>query len=127
VVGDARAGATYFASTCARCHSVDGDLKGIGAKFADAKALQMAWLMPRGREVLVTVTLGNERVLAGHLNHIDDFVVGLTTADGGRQTVRLSGSEKVVVRDPLQPHRDLLSRYTDRDIHDVTAYLAGIR
>ena len=34
----------YFARACATCHSVTGDLKGIGAKFPDARALQNAWV-----------------------------------------------------------------------------------
>src|SRR5206468_782288 len=49
VVGDARAGETYFrgAGKCAGCHSVTGDLKSVGAKY-DAVTLQGKILMPRG-------------------------------------------------------------------------------
>jgi mono/diheme cytochrome c family protein len=127
VVGDAAAGKAYFESRCARCHSVTGDLKGVGARFRDAKALQQAWLMPRDRAVRVTVTQPNQRALEGRLEHIDDFVVGLTADDGVTQTVRLSGKVKVKLDDPLQPHRELLAGYTDRDVHDVTAFLVGIK
>ena len=31
------------------------------------------------------------------------------------------------VHDPLRPHKDLLPVYTDKDIHDVTAYLATLK
>jgi cytochrome c oxidase cbb3-type subunit III len=31
------------------------------------------------------------------------------------------------VHDPLKPHKDLLSVYSDKDIHDVTAYLVTIK
>ena len=34
---------------------------------------------------------------------------------------------KVEVRDPLQGHRDLLAVYTDKDMHDVTAYLVTLK
>jgi cytochrome c oxidase cbb3-type subunit 3 len=34
---------------------------------------------------------------------------------------------QVDVRDPLDAHRTLLPSYTDKDIHDVTAYLAGVK
>jgi hypothetical protein len=34
---------------------------------------------------------------------------------------------RVDVRDPLQPHRDLLGVYTDADIHDVTAFLVTLK
>ena len=44
LVGDAKAGETYFAAACSKCHSVTGDLKGIGGKFPDARALQNAWV-----------------------------------------------------------------------------------
>src|SRR5205823_1254629 len=33
LVGDAKTGEAYFARVCSRCHSVSGDLKGIGSRF----------------------------------------------------------------------------------------------
>ena len=52
LVGDAKAGEAYFngAGKCATCHSVTGDLAGIGAKYTDVRALQGAMLSgePRG-------------------------------------------------------------------------------
>ena len=48
LVGDAAAGAEYFKTTCASCHSVTGDLKGIGSRFDDPKQLQNYFLMPGG-------------------------------------------------------------------------------
>jgi len=33
----------------------------------------------------------------------------------------------VEIHDPLQPHRQLLTQYTDSDIHNVTAYLATLK
>jgi cytochrome c oxidase cbb3-type subunit III len=59
---------------------------------------------------------------------IDDFVVSLEQADGTVRTFRRNGdTPKVVVRDPVKAHRDLLSQYTDKDIHDVTAYLVTLK
>jgi cytochrome c oxidase cbb3-type subunit 3 len=34
---------------------------------------------------------------------------------------------RVEVRDPYDGHRTLLPVYTDRDIHDVTAYLVTLK
>ena len=34
---------------------------------------------------------------------------------------------KVEVHDPIAPHRELLKVYTDKDIHDVTAYLVTLK
>jgi hypothetical protein len=33
----------------------------------------------------------------------------------------------VEVHDPMQAHKDLLSVYSDKDMHDVTAYLVTLK
>jgi cytochrome c oxidase cbb3-type subunit 3 len=33
----------------------------------------------------------------------------------------------VEVHDPLAPHKELLRTYTDKNIHDVTAYLVTVK
>src|SRR5262249_33069794 len=43
LVGDPKAGATLFANLCSSCHSVTGDLQGIGSKYPDARTLQNTW------------------------------------------------------------------------------------
>ena len=66
--------------------------------------------------------------LGQQLDRIDDFVVSLTTTDGTHRSFRTSGdSPKVEIRDPLQPHKDLLRVYTDKDIHNVTAFLVTLK
>ena len=48
--------------------------------------------------------------------------------DGTTQTFRRDGDvPKVDVRDPMKGHRDLLAMYTDKDMHDVTAYLVTLK
>src|SRR5436190_9077778 len=44
LVGDAAAGQRYFGRVCSRCHSATGDLRGIAARAADARALQNLWV-----------------------------------------------------------------------------------
>jgi cytochrome c oxidase cbb3-type subunit III len=139
VVGDARAGEKYFSETCASCHSTTGDLRGVGAKITDARALQQTWLMPgstagRGgpapanaRPPRASVTLANGQSVEGDLDRADDFVVALRLADGSRRTIRVADGVKVFLRDPLQSHRDLLRKYRDADIHNVTAYLVTLK
>ncbi len=34
---------------------------------------------------------------------------------------------KVEIVDPVKPHRDLLPRYTDKEIQDITAYLVSLK
>lgn len=140
VVGDAAAGEAYFKTKCASCHSVTGDLKGIGAKFAEPRDLQQLFVMPggggRGRgaapsnvpPTTVTVTLAQGKKVEGRLVRVDDFIVTLADADGTQQTFRRDGDKpKVEIHDPLQPHKDLLRVYSDKDIHNVTAYLVTVK
>ena len=140
LVGDAKAGETFFNAKCAACHSATGDLRGIASKIADPRLLQHTWLMPgtgggRGSSapvkappITVVVTLANGDRIEGILDRVDDFVVSLTTADGTHRSFRTSAqSPKVEIRDPLQPHKDLLRVYTDTDIHNVTAFLVTLK
>ena len=133
LVGDATRGKQYFAAKCASCHSVDGDLKGFAKKVPSPKMLQTAWI--RGSHlgvtppaVTVTVTEQGKPQQQGTLIHIDDFIVTLQKADGSMLSVRRNGpAPTVVVHDPLEAHRNLLPVYSDKDIHDVTAYLVTLK
>jgi cytochrome c oxidase cbb3-type subunit 3 len=78
--------------------------------------------------VTVTVTQVDGRKVEGRLGRVDDFMVTLTEVDGTPRSFRRDRAvPKVEVHDPMQPHKDLLRIYTDRDIHDVTAYLVTIK
>jgi cytochrome c oxidase cbb3-type subunit 3 len=138
LVGDAKAGESYFRLKCASCHSATGDLKGIASRMTDPKILQNNFIMPGssgGRElrakippVRVTVTLAGGRKVEGRLTRIDDFNVSLTGSDDIPRTYRRDGEvPKVEIHDPLQPHKDLLPTYTDKDIHNMTAYLVTLK
>lgn len=139
VTGDAKAGQAYFGKTCGGCHSVTGDLKGIATRITDPKALQQHWLMPgsgrgagatgaRVSPVTVTVTQAGGKAIKGRLLRIDDFLVTLIDADGVARTFTREGDvPKVELHDPLKPHRELLAKYEDKDIHDVTAYLVTVK
>ena len=139
VVGDAKAGQAYFNEACGSCHSVSGDLRGIATRIDDERVLQQSWLMPgsmagrgapppaKARPPMVTVTEPGQAPVTGTLGRIDDFVVSLTTAGGEYRSFRITARTKVEVADPLAPHKDLLRRYTDADIHNVTAFLATLK
>jgi mono/diheme cytochrome c family protein len=143
LTGDAAAGQLYFAANCASCHSAAGDLKDIAAKFADARALQQWWLLPGGdgrggrgavpapasvKPTTAAITLRTGERFEGRLARIDEFVVSIVDADGITRSFRRDGEAPYVeVRDPLERHKALLRVYTDKDIHDVTAYLAKRR
>jgi mono/diheme cytochrome c family protein len=140
VVGDAKAGEAFFGRTCGSCHSASGDLRGYASRFTDEKVMQQTWMMPgsggRGATppklnvppTTVTVTLPSGEKVEGVLDRIDDFVVSLTQPDGTHRSFRTSGdTPKVDIHDPLQPHKQLLTKFTDTDIHNVTAYLATLK
>jgi cytochrome c oxidase cbb3-type subunit III len=76
----------------------------------------------------VTVTLPSGEVVLGRLDQIDDFVVSLTDVEGNYHSYRRSGnSPKVVVKDRLQAHLDMLRTLQDDDIHNLTAYLETLK
>jgi cytochrome c oxidase cbb3-type subunit 3 len=135
LAGNASDGEAYFNLKCKSCHSPQGDLQGIASRVSDPKTLQNQWLAGRVRGAgnkapvaTVTVTPANGDVVEGQLVHIDDFLVTLKLPDGTTRSFRRDGNlPKVVVRDPLQAHKDLLPLYTDKDIHDVTAYLVTLK
>jgi cytochrome c oxidase cbb3-type subunit 3 len=142
LTGNAKKGEAYFNTTCATCHSATGDLKGIGARY-DAFALQARWLQPRGGrggrgggggeaskrgQTTVTVSLPSGEKIDGTLDRIDDFSVSLRDASGEyRSFSREGATPKVEVHDPLKAHTDLLGKYTDPDIHNVTAFLVTLK
>lgn len=142
LVGNAAAGQTYFNGHCTACHSVTGDLAGIGAKY-DPKTLQNLIVSggahgfgfrrqgsapPKVSPTTVTVTLASGETVTGTLDHLATFVVGLTEADGTyRSFLRNGAVPKVVVHDPLQWHINMLSKWDDTDIHNLTSYLVTLK
>jgi cytochrome c oxidase cbb3-type subunit 3 len=147
VVGDPAAGQKYFAANCASCHSPTGDLQGLASRFSSPMLLQNAWVAGsvgggrggRGgdfgaaparapKPVTVVVTTADGQRYEGRLDRIDDFIVTLTQADGVPKTFRRNGNVPAIqITDPLEAHKKMLVKYTDKDIHDVTAYLVTLK
>lgn len=141
LVGDPAAGKAYFEAKCSACHSVDGDLKGLAARVADARELQNTWVSGGGggrggrggrggggRAVTATVTPVSGAPVKGRLLRIDDFTVSLLLEDGTRRTfVRHGADPKIDVQDPADAHRQLVMALADRDMHNVTAYLWSLK
>jgi mono/diheme cytochrome c family protein len=92
VTGDPKAGQAYFngAGKCASCHSVEGDLKKIGAKYdpikLQSKMIQPDMMWTEGDKpavaISVTVTLPSGESFTGTPIFADDFTVSLREADG---------------------------------------------
>ncbi len=59
---------------------------------------------------------------------ITDFDVTLRLDDGSTQTwTRENDIPKVERHDPLQAHLDIMTKLKDKDMHDLTAYLATFK
>jgi len=142
LVGNAAAGKAYFngPGKCSSCHSVTGDLAGIGSKY-DAKTLQN-FIVSGGRgrvsgshaappkipPTTVTVTLPSGKKVEGRLDRLSAFIVSLTEANGQyRSFTRHGDTPKVAVHNPLQAHIDMLPQWKDTDIHNLTAYLVTLK
>jgi len=146
LVGDAAAGQQYFAAKCSTCHSTTGDLQGIATRVPDPKTLQNLWVSGgaaggRGRgagggaagganprAIIATVVTASGEKVEGPLLRLDDFYVAVAQPDGTvRSFTRRDGIPKVELKDPLEGHRKLLAELTDKNMHDVTAYLVTLK
>jgi cytochrome c oxidase cbb3-type subunit III len=128
VTGNAAAGKRFFGEHCAGCHSVTGDLRGIAAKFGEARPLQQRWLMPASGTCSKARIEADGGTAEGELLRIDEFMVTIRLADGTSRTfVRQGEVPRIEVLDPLAGHKALLPKYTDQNIHDVTAYLVTVK
>ena len=129
ITGDPKKGEEFFngAGGCKNCHSTTGDLAKIGAKFGQPSALQSRFLWPTmPGPVKATVTTPSGQTVTGNIRVMNDFDVALTDSAGEyhywpREQV------KVQVEDKLEGHRALLPKYTDGDIHNLTAYLVTLK
>jgi len=145
LAGNAKEGEAYFngAGRCTQCHSVTGDLAGIGARY-EPKTIQNLIVSggsgrsfgrrpagpapPKVPPTTVTVTLLSGQTITGDLDHISAFVVALREPDGTyRSFARHDSIPKVVVTNPLQWHIDMLPKWQDSDIHSLTAYLVTLK
>ena len=127
LTGNADAGRAYFngAGKCASCHSPAGDLAGIAKKYAPLN-LEERLLAPRGGFVTLTVTTLSGEQISGKVDHLDEFSVSLHDAAGWYRSWPRD-QVKVSVHDPLQAHREMLTKYTDADIHNLFAYLETLK
>jgi mono/diheme cytochrome c family protein len=140
LTGDPEAGRAFFseAGKCTQCHDAEDDLAGIGSRLAPV-ALQQRFLFPaaRGRrsfsgppsgaKTMVVVTLPSGQSISGELERIDNFYVSLRDGEGAYSTIKRSKGVTVVQDNPYQAHIDLLDTITDKQIHDVVAYLETLK
>jgi len=119
-----------------------GNLAGIGTRYTPVN-IQQRFLFPPGpgrggrgpaapagpspTAVTVTVTPAGGPAVSGVLVQLDDFTVALRDASGAYRSFRRSPSLKVEKTIPLAAHIALLETITDKQIHDVVAYLETLK
>lgn len=141
LTGDPKGGAAYFTGEgkCATCHSPTGDLAGIGTRLTPVN-IQQRFIFPfgggRGRgagapsartAITTTVTPPNGPAVTGVRVEEDDFHVTLRESSGAVRTLKRTPGTTVTTTNPLQFHIDLLERITDKQMHDVVAYLETLK
>jgi len=130
--GNADAGKVYFdgAGGCAKCHTVRGDLAGIGMRFQGLALLErMLHPSATGRSPsppILTVMLATGEIITGAQVVRDEFTITLKDASGTNRTWA-AADVKLIVYDPLSAHFEQLGKYTDADMHNVHAYLQTLR
>jgi cytochrome c oxidase cbb3-type subunit III len=140
--GDAKAGEAFFrgAGQCTRCHATAqmpgpteaSSLAGIGARY-DIATLQSQIAYPNLRampgyersRMRGTVTQADGTTVTGIVEALDDFTLRIRDAAGARQTFPRGPNVQVV--DPLAYHEELLYRITDAELHNVAAYVGGMK
>lgn len=125
--GSVDAGRRYFdgAGGCSKCHSPTGDLAGVASRF-EGLELEERMLYPSDAKSRVTVNLPGGEKIAGTLAYRDEFTVALRDAHG---VYRSWPANRIhyTIDAPVEAHVALFGKYTDRDIHNLMAYLQTLR
>lgn len=127
LVGNAADGKAYFegAGKCNTCHSVTGEFAHIASKYKPFD-LQTRIAFPTGAKPTVQVRNASGHVFTGEQVYSDEFLVTLRDREGWLHTWKRS-SVHVETHDPLAEHEKLLQSYTDKEIHDLFAYLETLK
>src|ERR1700686_3699183 len=127
LTGNADAGKAFFngAAGCNKCHSASGDLDKVASKYSPIE-LEAHMLYPDGRHTTAVVTLPSGEQIKGPVAHVDDFVVSLHDASGWYRSFSRDGV-KVELQDPLAAHREMLSKLTQADVHNLFAYMETLK
>ena len=141
---------------CAACHNATArNLAGVATRIPEPVDLQQRMLFPggggRGRggrgappaapagggraaapavdrnAITVTITPASGAAMSGVLVEESDFYITLRDSDGTVRVVRRTPGLKVTKTNPLQAHIDLLDRVSDKQIHDLVAYLETLK
>jgi len=127
LTGNAEEGKAFFngAGGCTKCHSVTGDLAGVAGKHTPIE-LEARMLYPGGKHRTAVVTLASGEQVRGAVEHTDDFVIAVRDEKGWYRSFRRD-RVKVEIEDRLAGHRELLGKLTQKDVHDLFAYIETLK
>ncbi len=141
LTGDAQAGEAFFSGTgkCNTCHSPQKDLAHVASKY-DPVELQSRFLSPPSPDysnlaahsdkqrasIAVTVKLASGEKVTGTLIDVDAFDVELIDSSGWYRSYPRA-SVQLEISDPLRVHREMIPKYTDKDMHNMLAYLETLK
>jgi hypothetical protein len=100
---------------------------GRGAPPADPVAAAQAQAAADRNAVKVTIAPASGAPMTGVLVEETDFYVTLRESDGTVRVVRRAPGLKITKTNPMQTHIDLLDRISDKQIHDLVAYLETLK
>ena len=131
VVGDPMKGKAYVAAHCMSCHTAE-TFAHLGSKFRSPDQLQRGWIWPSrsanpALAITATVTMPDGSTVAGRVTQISDFKLTLVDQAGQAHAIDLYNKVKVEIKDPLAAHQEMIMTLTNRDMHDVTAYLDTLK
>lgn len=129
LTGNAAAGKRFFygAGRCSQCHSITGDLAGVAKKYSPVELQQeMVYPSQEAPPETAVVTLPDGTEYEGEIAHKDEFRIALICKDGWYRSWPVA-SVRVDLHDPLKAHRELMTTYTDADIHNLFAFLETLK
>lgn len=127
VTGNVESGNRFFQTNCSNCHSASGDMAKIGSRYPQASTMlsRIAWPVQTGPRQATVHTQAGESII-GTVVELNDFDVSLRD-QGGTYHSWPRDEVKVESADALGGHRALLPKYTDADLHNLTAYLVTLK
>ena len=100
-------------------------MAGIGRKYS-AVDLQTRLLYPQRKRPTATVTDAAGKQYTGDVLLLTNYDVAIQDAGGWYHSWPVAAIQ-LDVKNPLAAHRELLTKYTDSDMHNMLAYLETLK
>ncbi len=127
LTGSAEAGKAYFDGPggCKSCHPSVKDLAGIASRYKPID-LQQKLVYPGGGVRTAVVITPDKQRFEGKIKNLDEFNIGIICDDGWYRSFE---RDKVTVEitDTMAAHRELTTKMTDTDMHNLFAYLETMK